>query len=61
MIPGFMILQYLVERFQAEDITVSHYGVREGYIRKKSGLLCPKQFPESRFQIGAGQCYPVTV
>ena len=35
MIPGLMILQYLVERFQVEDITVSHYGVREGYIQQK--------------------------
>ena len=35
LIPGLMILQYLVERFQVEDITVSHYGVREGYIRQK--------------------------
>ena len=35
LIPGTMILQYLADRFCVEDITVSHYGVREGYLRQK--------------------------
>lgn len=35
LVPGVMILQYLADRFEVEDITVSHYGVREGYLRQK--------------------------
>ena len=35
LIPGVMILRYLVDRFDVESITVSHYGVREGYLRRK--------------------------
>ncbi len=35
LVPGLMILQYLADRFAAEDITVSHYGVREGYLRQR--------------------------
>ncbi|MDO4318632.1 MAG: hypothetical protein Q4C48_10585 [Lachnospiraceae bacterium] len=35
LVPGIMILRYLVNRFAVEDITVSHYGVREGYLRRK--------------------------
>lgn len=35
LIPGIMILQYLVQRYDVSDITVSHYGVREGYLRQK--------------------------
>lgn len=35
MIPGIMILCYLAQRYQAEDFTVSHYGVREGYLRSR--------------------------
>lgn len=35
MIPGIMILCYLAQRYNAEDFTVSHYGVREGYLRKR--------------------------
>lgn len=34
LVPGIMFLQYLADRFQVEDITVSHYGVREGYLRR---------------------------
>ncbi len=30
-----MVLQYLVERYGAREITVSHYGVREGYLRRR--------------------------
>ena len=32
LVPGVMILQYLADRFDVADITVSHYGVREGYL-----------------------------
>ena len=35
LVPGIMILRYLVDRFDVESITVSHYGVREGYLRRK--------------------------
>lgn len=35
LIPGVMVLQYLVRRFDVTDLTVSHYGVREGYLRQK--------------------------
>lgn len=35
LVPGVMILQYLADRFEVEDITVSHYGVREGYLCQK--------------------------
>ena len=30
LIPGIMVLWYLAEKFRVSDITVSHYGVREG-------------------------------
>lgn len=35
LVPGVMILRYLVNRYDVKDITVSHYGVREGYLRRK--------------------------
>lgn len=35
LIPGVMVLRYLADRCKAEDITVSSYGVREGYLRRK--------------------------
>ena len=34
LIPGVMVLQYLTDRFDTAEITVSHYGVREGYLRR---------------------------
>lgn len=34
LIPGVMVLQYLTGRFDTAEITVSHYGVREGYLRR---------------------------
>ncbi len=34
MIPGLLILKYLVDRFGAKRISVSNYGVREGYLCK---------------------------
>ena len=41
LVPGIMILRYLAGRFDVEDITVSHYGVREGYLRQKiQPFLC---------------------
>ena len=30
-----MILLYLADQYGVKDITVSHYGVREGYLRRK--------------------------
>lgn len=35
LIPGVMILQYLTSRFKVDEITASHYGVREGYLQQK--------------------------
>lgn len=35
LVPGIMILRYLAGRFDVKDITVSSYGVREGYLRRK--------------------------
>ena len=35
LIPGVMVLRYLADRFDVKDITVSHYGVREGYLLQK--------------------------
>ena len=35
LVPGVMVLRFLAERYGVEDITVSHYGVREGYLRRK--------------------------
>lgn len=40
LIPGIMVLRYLARQYQAEDFTVSHYGVREGYLlRRVQGKL----------------------
>ena len=40
LIPGLAILRYLSKRFDAEEIVVSKYGVREGYLcqRIQSGM-----------------------
>ena len=35
LIPGLMLLRYLVERYRVSDIAVSRYGVREGYLRRR--------------------------
>lgn len=35
LIPGILILSYLADRYKVKDITVSHYGVREGYLHQK--------------------------
>ena len=42
LVPGIMVLQYLAERFEVEDVTISHYGVREGYLRQKIQPSLPK-------------------
>lgn len=34
LVPGVMILRYLASRYDVQDITVSHYGVREGYLHR---------------------------
>lgn len=43
MIPGIMVLCYLADRYQAEDFTVSHYGVREGYLRSRVQPTLPEE------------------
>ena len=35
LIPGLMLLRYMLERYQVSQVTVSHYGVREGYLRRR--------------------------
>ena len=35
MIPGYLIMQYIVERFDAKEIAIGRYGVREGYLCKR--------------------------
>lgn len=35
LVPGLMILRNLTERFGVQDITVSQYGVREGYLHQR--------------------------
>lgn len=35
LVPGVMILRYLADRYGVQDISVSPYGVREGYLRRK--------------------------
>lgn len=35
MIPGYMILQYLTDSLDADELIISRYGVREGYLCKK--------------------------
>lgn len=35
MVPGLMILRYLYKTFEATEIVVSNYGVREGYLCQK--------------------------
>ncbi|MGN0505582.1 MAG: hypothetical protein ACI4FZ_03420 [Lachnospiraceae bacterium] len=35
IIPGYLILQSIAEQFESERITVSNYGVREGYLCQK--------------------------
>lgn len=35
LIPGLMILRYLAEQYEISDITVSSYGVREGYLSQR--------------------------
>ncbi len=42
LIPGLMVLQYLVERCGAKDVTVSHYGVREGYLHRRIQPTVPE-------------------
>ena len=42
LIPGVLILQYLTDRFFVESITVSRYGVREGYLRRKIQPALPE-------------------
>lgn len=35
IIPGYMILQHIVSQFEAKEIIISNYGVREGYLCQK--------------------------
>lgn len=39
LVPGYMILQYIFEYFDTDEMIVSDYGVREGYLCQK---LLPK-------------------
>ena len=35
LVPGVLLLAFLMDRYGAESVTVSHYGVREGYLHQK--------------------------
>ena len=35
IIPGYLILRYITKRFNVEELIVSNYGVREGYLCQK--------------------------
>lgn len=35
LVPGVLLLGYLMDRYGAQTVTVSHYGVREGYLHQK--------------------------
>lgn len=35
LVPGVLLLRYLMDCYGAESVTVSHYGVREGYLHQK--------------------------
>ena len=35
LIPGLMLLRYMLDRYRVSLVTVSHYGVREGYLHQK--------------------------
>ncbi|MDD6024370.1 MAG: hypothetical protein PUC06_09085, partial [Oscillospiraceae bacterium] len=34
LIPGILVLQYILEQYQVSQLTVSRYGAREGYLRR---------------------------
>lgn len=35
LVPGVLLLRYLMDQYGAQEVTVSHYGVREGYLHQK--------------------------
>lgn len=35
LVPGVLLLLYLMDQYGAQTVTVSHYGVREGYLHQK--------------------------
>lgn len=35
LVPGVLLLCYLMDQYGAQAVTVSHYGVREGYLHQK--------------------------
>ena len=35
LVPGVLLLRYLMDQYGAQTVTVSHYGVREGYLHQK--------------------------
>ena len=35
LLPGVLLLLYLMDQYGAQTVTVSHYGVREGYLHQK--------------------------
>ena len=41
IIPGIMILQHIFRLFAADEIVVSNYGVREGYLCKR--IIAPQK------------------
>ena len=35
LVPGILLLSFLMDQYGAQTVTVSHYGVREGYLHQK--------------------------
>lgn len=42
LVPGIMVLQFIADRYGVEDITISRYGVREGYLLRKIQPALPQ-------------------
>ncbi|MGN0982370.1 MAG: hypothetical protein ACI4O0_05725, partial [Candidatus Limivicinus sp.] len=34
LVPGILVLQYILKQYQVSELTVSRYGAREGYLRR---------------------------
>lgn len=35
LVPGVLLLRHLMDQYDAQAVTVSHYGVREGYLHRR--------------------------
>lgn len=44
LVPGILLLRHLMDQYGAQTVTVSHYGVREGYLHQKIQPSLPDIF-----------------